>query len=65
MTMIRCDLHKKLICPKYSLIDFFPLLFFLRKEVGIMKKKASEILNNVLGLVQMSNFSQDEPNLVS
>ena len=47
MTMIRCDLHKKLICPKYSLIDFFPLLFFLRKEVGIMKKKASKILNNV------------------
>ena len=73
MTMIRCDLHKKLICPKYSFIDFFPLLFFLRKEVGRMKKKASKILNNlslgllltVLGLVQMSSFSQNEPNLVS
>ena len=47
MAMIRCDLHKKLICPKYSFIDFFPLLFFLREEVGRMKKKASKILNNL------------------
>ena len=44
MTMIRCDLHKKLICPKYSFIDFFPLLFFFKERSGKNEKESKQNL---------------------